>query len=123
MARFPIAFDSVYRVLSSALFISPSDSYVEVLDDEIRVRMAWSFRARFPRSAVKAVTPYDRQPLSRGVHGWAGTWLVNGAGDRIVDVELDPKQRGWVTGFPVRVRHLLVSVEDPSGLMDALKPR
>ena len=119
-ARFPIRFDAAYRVLSAALLLLPSDSFVEVDDEEVRVRMAWGFRARFPRSAVVSATRYQQKPLSRGVHGFAGRWLVNGSGEGVVDIALEPRQRGYVMGFPVRLRNLLVSVEDPAGLMTAL---
>jgi hypothetical protein len=61
-----------------------------------------------------------RVPLTRGVHGWAGRWLVNGAGDGIVVLNLDPLQRGYVMGFPVKLRELRVSVDDPSALATAL---
>ena len=67
-----------------------------------------------------SVTEHKRKPLSRGVHGWAGRWLVNGSGDRIVNIALEPSQRGYVMAFPVRLRNLLVSVEDPTGLITAL---
>lgn len=119
-ARFPIRFDPAYRVLSTCLLMAPSKSFVEVEGGEVRVRMAWAFRARFPRSAVVSATEYQRRPLSRGVHGWAGRWLVNGSGNGILDITLEPRQRGYVMGFPVRLRNLLVSVEDPAGLMTAL---
>ena len=119
--RFPIRFDPAYRVLSSALFLAPADSFVELDEDEIRVRMAWGFRARFPRSVVMAATLYAKRPLSRGVHGFAGRWLVNGSGEGIVDIALSPRQRGYVIGFPVRLRNLLVSVEDPAGLLARLE--
>jgi hypothetical protein len=77
--RFPILFEPWYRVLSTALFLSPSSSYVEVGDDQVHVRLAWGFRASFPRAAVKGTSLVDDHPLSRGVHGWAGKWLVNGS--------------------------------------------
>ncbi len=118
--RFPVRFDTAYRVLSTALLMSPSQSFVEVEGDKVRVRMAWGFRAEFPRSAVRSVTSYDRTPLSRGIHGWAGRWLVNGSGGGVMSLILEPSQRGYVLGFPVRLRNLLVSIEDPSGLMAAL---
>ena len=118
--RFQIRFDSAYRVLSAALFLSPSDSFVEVEGDEVRVRMAWGFRARFPKSAVVSAIEHQQKPLSRGVHGFAGRWLVNGSGEGIVNIALEPRQRGYVMGFPVRLQNLLVSVEDPEGLMVAL---
>ncbi len=119
-SRFSIRFDSMYRVLSAALLLSPADSLVEVEGDEVRVRMAWAFRARFPRSAVVSAVEHRRKPLSRGVHGWAGRWLVNGSGEGIVNISLEPRQRGYVVGFPVRLRNLLVSVEDPASLIMAL---
>jgi hypothetical protein len=120
-ARFPIRFDAGYRVISTALFLAPSRSFVEVEGDEVRVRMAWAFRARFPRSAVASASDFREKPLSRGVHGFAGRWLVNGSGQGIVSIDLEPGLRGYVMGFPVRLRRLLVSVEDPEGLMRALQ--
>jgi hypothetical protein len=118
--RYPIRFDAAYRVLSTALFLMPSDSFVEIEGDEVRIRMAWGFRARFPRSAVRSATEHRKKPLSRGVHGFAGRWLVNGSGEGIVNIALEPRQRGYVTGLPVRLRNVLVSVEDPAGLITAL---
>jgi hypothetical protein len=122
-ARFPIRFESWYSLLSSALLLRPSDCYIEVGDDDVECRMGWAFRARFPRSAVGKTTPLDAQPLSRGVHGFAGRWLVNGAGDRILGIDLEPAQRARVLGIPVRLRQLLVSVDDPQALAERLLAR
>lgn len=119
-SRFPIRFDRFYGLLSTALLLPPSGSYVELEGGEVRVRMGWSFRARFPRSAVASVAPYPRRPISRGVHGFAGRWLVNGSGNGILSLALEPAQRAFVLGFPVRLRTLLVSVDDPAGLAAAL---
>ena len=120
MNRFPIRFDSWYRLLSGALFISPSDSYVEVDEHEVVARMAWAFRARFPRSAIRTVTPATAKPLSRGVHGFAGRWLVNGSGTGLLSIHLDPPQTGYTLGFPVKLRELMVSVEEPHDLAHLL---
>ncbi len=62
----------------------------------------------------------EKRPLSRGVHGFAGRWLVNGSGRGILTIDLEPVQRGYVMGFPVRIRQLMVSVQDPSKLAAAL---
>jgi hypothetical protein len=119
--RFAITFDAGYAVLSRALFISPSDSYVKLAGNEVSVRMGWAFRATFARSCVaRASVTGKRLPLTRGVHGWAGRWLVNGAGDGILAIDFEPRQRAYVTCFPVRLRRLLVSVEDPRALATAL---
>jgi hypothetical protein len=119
--RYPITFEPAYASLSRMLFISPADSYVEVEDGSVSVRMGWAFRAMFGRSAVRSTSLLGKRvPLTRGVHGWAGRWLVNGAGDGILVISLDPQQRGRVMGFPVKLRELLVSVNDPSALAAAL---
>ena len=96
-------------------------AWVEVDGDEVRVRMSWGFSADIPRSAVRSVRPWSgRRPLSIGVHGWRGRWLVNGSRDGLVVVEIDPPQRARVAGVPVSLRELIVSVEHPDALVAAL---
>ena len=119
--RFPIRFDGWYAVLSRSLLLAPERSWLEVGRDEVEARMAWGFRARFPRSSVVGVESLaDARPLSRGVHGWRGRWLVNGSADGLVSIHLEPRARGYVMGFPVRLKELLVSVEEPERLLAAL---
>ena len=119
--RIPIRFERWYALLSSALLLFPSDSFVEIREDEVECRMGWAFRARFPRSAVSAVKRFERWPLSRGVHGFNGRWLVNGSGNGIATIELEPPQRAHVLGVPVKLRQLLVSVDDPEALAEDLR--
>jgi hypothetical protein len=95
-------------------------SYVEIDGDRVEVKMGWAFRSRFPRSAVVSTAVMARRPLCRGVHGFAGRWLVNGSGDGILAVDLAPPPRAYVMGVPVRLRQLMVSVEDPAALASAL---
>ena len=116
VGRFPISFDGWYRVLSSIIGLLPSSSYVNVDSEQVQVRMGWAFWSRFPRSAVESVSESGRRPLSRGVHGFAGRWLVNGSGRGVVGIQLNPRQRAYVLGFPVRVKLLMVSVAEPSAL-------
>ncbi len=118
--QFPILFDSWYGIVSGAMLLPPANSYVEVDDEAVRVRMGWAFRAHFPRTAVASATEAHERPLSRGVHGFAGRWLVNGSARGILTIDLMPVQRGYVMGFPVRLRRLMVSVADPAALAAAL---
>jgi hypothetical protein len=120
VARFAVRFDPIYRRLAAVLLLPPADAWVKVSGGEVEVRMAWAFRARFPRAVVAAAANDPGRPISRGVHGWGGRWLVNGDGEGIVRLTLSPPQRGRVLGFPVRLRELRVSVEDPAGLRAAL---
>lgn len=118
--RFPIRFDRWYRALSTVLLLPASASYVEVADDQVEVHMGWGFRTRFPLTAVAKTALFEGRTMSRGVHGWAGRWLVNGSGAGIVVIHLQPTQRARVLGFPVRLRELMVSVDAPDGLREAL---
>ena len=119
--RFSIGFDRAYRLLSSALFIRPSESLVEIAGERVSVRMAWAFRAQFPKASVASAAKVEITTLSRGVHGFAGQWLVNGSGKGIVALDFEPVQRGFVVGFPVKLRRLLVSVDEPDSLVSALR--
>jgi hypothetical protein len=123
LQRFPIRFDAWYGKLSRALFLPPSSSHIEVSEREVRVQMGWAFRSHFPKTAVIFTTKADKKPLSRGVHGFGGRWLVNGSGEGILIIHLSPAQRGYVMGFPVRVRELMVSVAEPEAIAAALRHR
>jgi hypothetical protein len=120
-SRFPISFDWWYAKLSTILGLLPSASYVDAGREAIEVRMSWAFRCRFPRAAILSVSVLDWHPVSRGVHGWAGRWLVNGSGHGIVSIWLKPAQRARVLGFPVRLRELRVSVTDGAALAASLE--
>lgn len=119
--RFPILFDEWYGILSRLLFLPPASSYVELNGPQVTVRMSWAFSSCFPRTAVAAVATVNTRPLSRGVHGFAGRWLVNGSAGGILAIDLEPPQRGYVMRFPVRLRQLLVSVAEPEALAAALR--
>ena len=101
--------------------MTPSKCYIEVDREQVYVQMSWAFRSRFPRSAVAAVTEAGKHPISRGVHGFAGRWLVNGSGQGILAIDLKPTQRGYLMGFPVRLRQLMVSVSDTAALAAILR--
>jgi hypothetical protein len=121
VARFPISFDRWYGVMSSLLGLPPSSAYVEIAGPQVEVRMGWAFRSQFPRSAVTSVTPLGTRPLSRGVHGLGGRWLVNGSGRDVLSIGLNPAPRAYVMGFPVRLRELLISVTDHTALAASLR--
>jgi hypothetical protein len=120
-ARFSIRFDGWYALLSRLLLIPPEAAFIDVVGGQISARMAWAFVAHFPRSAVASAEPCEVFTLSRGVHGWNGRWLVNGAGTGLVAMDLVPSQRASVLGLGVRLRRLIVSVDDADGLVEALR--
>ena len=122
VTRFPVSFDRWYAALSRLLGLPPATAYVELDGPEVRIRMGWAFRSRFPRSAIVAIGPLRMPPLSRGVHGFGGRWLVNGSRRGVLAIQLDPIQRAYVMGVPVRLRELMVSVTGAAELAAALEP-
>ena len=122
--RFPIRFTAANGILFRGLLIAPSGAYVELDRDTIHVRMGWAFSARIPRPLVAKAGP-GKPPtlrLTAGAHGWRGRWLVNGAPDGIVTIELSEPVRASVSGFPIRLKQLSVSLEDPDGFVKQLTP-
>jgi hypothetical protein len=117
---FTISFSRPLRLLLGALGTGPRRSTVEVRDDVVAVTMGWAFRAAIPTASITGVRRPQRCGISRGVHGWRGRYLVNGSAHGLVSFSVAPAQRARVVGFPVRLRELTVSVDDPVGLVDAL---
>lgn len=120
--RFPIRFSSGNSILFRGLLILPSSSYVDLDDDGIHVRMGWAFTARIPRRMAARAGP-GQPPTIRftaGAHGWRGRWLVNGAPDGIVTIDLSAPVPAIVSGFPIRLKELSVSLDDPEGFLAAL---
>jgi hypothetical protein len=92
-----------------------------VSDDDVAVRYGALFSADIPRAAIRSV---GRASTSRGwaigAHGWKGRWVVNGSRRELVELVLEPPVRGRTMGVGVTVRSLVVSVEDPAGLIAAV---
>jgi hypothetical protein len=119
--RIPILFDRWYAVLSTALGLFPSSSYLQVTSDVVHVRMGWAFRAAFPKGAIASTEIASQSVMSRGVHGFAGRWLVNGSGQGLVIINVNPVQRCHVLGLPLRLKQLIVSVAEPGALVSLLE--
>ena len=103
------------------LGVSPRRSYLELAADRVRVRMGWGFCADVPRLSLRCPRRVPNA-ISIGVHGWRGRWLVNGAAGPLVAVAIDPPAPARVLGFPIRLRQLIVSVEDPDAVIAELRP-
>ena len=119
MNTIPIKFAAPYSWLLTILGSPPQLSDIQIEGNRVRVRLGWAFHATFDRRDVVSVSPVGAK-VSVGAHGWRGRWLVNGAHSPIASIELAAPARGFVLGFPVHVRELLVSVDDVAGLERAL---
>ncbi len=118
--RIPIRFGRL-KPLFAILGLPGRWCYLDLGPDVVSVRMGWAFRSAVRRHSIVAITP-GANVLSIGVHGWRGRWIINGAAGPIVALTIDPGARGRVIGWPVRVRKLRVSVDDPAALIAALGP-
>jgi hypothetical protein len=127
---FPISVDRPSRSLMTVFGAGRKEPRVTLSPSTVDVRMGWAFQATIPREAVASARPLSRSELRgpfrlsvlRGVNYWAGTALVNGAGDGLVEITLDGSK--WVRLGPLRapMRRLIVSAEDQSGLVAELNP-
>ena len=110
----------VFRPLLSVLGAGPRFSGVSLDGDRLRVRMGWMFRADIPVASITGAEPHRGLVGGIGVHGWRGTWLVNGSAKGVVSVHIDPPAPARVLGVPVKLRTLQVSVEEPEEFVAAL---
>jgi hypothetical protein len=95
-------------------------SRVIVTANGLDVRLGIAFQGVVHRASIVAAKRWRGPVLGWGAHGWRGRWLVNGSSKGIVVVHVDPPGKGRVLGFPVKVRELALSMEDPEGLCEAL---
>jgi hypothetical protein len=117
--RFPIRFTGANRAMA-LIGILPARCFVDVGADSLRVQMTWAFAAVVPRSSVRAVGPDHGPVMGWGVHGWRGSWLVNGSSSGIVRIEIDPPVTARLLLWPVQLRVLRVAVDDPETLIREL---
>jgi hypothetical protein len=118
--RFPLRYGAVSKPLLTVLGSGPGRSGVVLDDADLAITMGVSFAGRCPRRSVTSARTLAETVVSRGVHGWGGDWLVNGAGDGLVELAFEPPLKARVLAFPVAVRRLRLSVEDPDGLVDSI---
>ena len=110
----------VFRPLLSVLGAGPRFSRVTVDGDRLRARMGWSFRADIPMASITGAERHHGLVGGIGVHGWRGTWLVNGSAKGVVSVHIDPPAPARVLGVPVRLKTLQVSLEEPEDFLAVL---
>jgi hypothetical protein len=121
--RFALSYSRPLVVLLTPVLAGPRRSGVTVGPDEVVVQMGiggWAFRARIPRSSITAVEPMDGSVVSRGAHGWRHQWLVNASSRGLVRMTIEPRARARCLVFPISVRELVVSLDDPDAFVRAV---
>ena len=119
---FTVRFSPWLRPLFVLLGMAPRRSEVTVGEDSIQVRLGWAFRAEVPIASVRSVSRTPDVWWAVGVHtDMRGRWIVNGSPRGMVAFELDPAVRGRGIGLGVRIRRLLLSLEEPDAFVEAVR--
>ena len=111
------------RVPMTPLMSGPRRCSAVVGSDDLRVTMGlggWAFAARVPRRTVTSVTRVNGPVWAWGAHGWRGRWLVNGSSHGLVQLTIEPSARAHTLGFPIKLRQLTISLDEPDALIAAL---
>ncbi len=120
--QFEIRYSKWFKPSLGILGLGPKFSRVTLSDATLDVTMGWAFRMSAPRSAITTVRhdvgPDSARVMGWGVHGWRGSWLVNGSSDGIVDLAFEPAATARVMGLPMAVRKLRVSLVEPDAFVD-----
>jgi hypothetical protein len=97
-------------------------SRVTLDDTELTVRLGWAFSASVPRDAILRATTDPRSHWwAVGAHATArNTWLVNASTRGVVWLDLVPFVRARTLAFPLKLRRLGISVEDPDAFVAAI---
>lgn len=119
---FTLRFGAFSGPLLRLLGMGKAHSGIAVGPTGVAVEMGWGFTGRAPLASIASAQALEETVLGRGVHGWRSDWLVNGAGDGLVEVLFDPPIQARVVGVPVKVRRLRLSVDDPAAVVAALGP-
>jgi hypothetical protein len=117
---FAMSYDAGLKPLFVPMGLGPRRTRVSIAAEALNVRMGWGFRASIPLSSVRGAELDVGRVTGWGAHGWNGTWLVNGSSNGLVRIEIEPPARGWVSGIPVRLRVLRLSLEEPGAFLRAL---
>lgn len=119
--RFDVRFGFLKPVFA-VLGTGPARTELAVEGDALVAKMGWAFRASVPLRQITRVSTGDASPwLGIGVHGWRGTWQMNGTLGPVVTIEIEPPARARVLGLlNVSLRRLDVSVADPDHVAAAL---
>jgi hypothetical protein len=123
--EFRLSFSRPMRVLMTLLLAGPRFCRVTVGPDDVEVRMGiggWAFAARVPVPSIVEAGRYSGRVWAWGAHGFRGRWLVNGSSRGLVLMTIEPVGRGRCLVFPIKLRELTISLDDPDDFIAAVHP-
>lgn len=117
--EFQISYAPWYRRLAAPLGLGPKRAVLRIDDNKLHVEMGWAFNADIPLTSIADARQAGQRFIEIGVHGRRGEWLVNGSGNNVVELALDPPVQARAVLRQIELRTLRVSVTDPDALIAA----
>lgn len=120
--RYRFSFNIATRAFFTLLGAGPSHAWIDVRPDEIHGRLGWVGDITIPRVSVVSVERVDHVPwwLGLGLHGFMGTWALNGTMGNAVKIEARSGARGRVLFVPMRPKTIYLSLEKPDEFVHEL---
>ena len=121
--RFELSFSPFMRGAMTPMFAGPRRCRVVVTSDRLSVVMGsggWAFWGTVPRSSITQVERVTGPVWAWGAHGWRGRWLVNGSSRGLVRITIRPAGRGRCLAFPIALRQLTLSLDEPDQFIAVL---
>jgi hypothetical protein len=119
---FPIRYSQVSRWLMAPLLLGARHAKAELLEEDLRVRMGWAFRATIPRRSIRRAALHRDVVWAIGVHSDLRfkSWLVNGSMKGVVFLDLLPPAKGRFGPFSITIERLGLGLEDPDAFLRSL---
>ncbi len=114
-----LRYERWYLPLTVPLGLGPKHSEVRVEAGSLHVKMGWAFEAHIPLASVSSAKQANERAFTLGVHYSRGRWLVNGSGEGLVALTIEPPVKAKAAGRSISLRELWVSVTDPDALIAA----
>jgi hypothetical protein len=121
--RFGLSFSPFMTAVMTPMLAGPRRCHVVVTPDRLSVEMGtggWAFSGTVPRSSITRVVRVTGPVWAWGAHGWRGRWLVNGSSRGLVQITIKPAASGRCLMFPITLRELTVSLDEPDQFVAAL---
>lgn len=125
--RFAFYYDVAGSILR-LLGLGPEQSWIVVRPDALLVHMGWAFDVGIPRGVIASAQRADAPRGFAGMFvGWGvhttfdGTWYVNGSQQHLVRIDLTDPVRGRALVFPVTIRTLYLSIDEPEAFLRNLR--
>lgn len=122
--RFSIERARWVRPLLAVFGATDENAWVEIYDDRIEARFGWYYLV-MPRENIASVALAD-WPWWSGA-GWRTNFkdtlgLIGGLKNPVVQITLKKPQAIRLLKFPIRMKHLYLSVESPATFVESLMP-